>query len=135
MQSKIAMSTPVKIESTLFEIGLLREKIQAKSLQMEEIDDQITLAVHSAVDGEGKKLFTNDKARDIEIRRLRREHAEYQRLQGEVSDQTYEKERLVARLERLRGEFKLELIERLRVDIDQTDNMITDMILTGNTIR
>lgn len=133
MTSKIAMSTPSKIESTLFEIALLREKIEAKKIQLEEIDDRITLEVHDATGPDGKKAFSNEKLRDIEIRRLQREDKEYWRLSGELGDASYEKDRLTARLERLRGDFKLELIDRLRVDMDETDSVITDMILSGNT--
>ena len=55
----------------------------------------------------GKRLFTNDKAREIEIRRRQRESAEWRLWAARLDDIEGQGRAAAAKLERIRGEFSL----------------------------
>jgi molecular chaperone GrpE (heat shock protein) len=73
---------------------------------------QITLDVTTAKDPTtGKLLLTNEKQRDAAIAQALADESEYAELAEQLSNLEQDRLRLQARLERLRMEFKVEMLE------------------------
>lgn len=97
--------TSLELSRTTLEIGHLREQIA----EVEAIEQ---LEIINAKNGESKPLFTNETARGAALTLRLRENAEARELKKMLEEQEQRRSLLAARLERLRGEFKLHLLDR-----------------------
>ena len=116
MEAATARNYPARIEATLFDLVLIREKIATRQEQLAEINDLLLLEVITQVDESGDKLNLDCELRGLTLRNLQRVHKSYQEKKSEIEELNYQKERLLAQLERLRSEFKVLLAERLNPD-------------------
>jgi hypothetical protein len=105
------MNLPEEIENTFLELAAFDERIKSKRAKVRSIELQITLDVTTAKDGNGKLLLTNEKQREAAIASTLAESEEYAELATELSNLEQDRLRLQARLERLRMEFKVEMLE------------------------
>lgn len=107
------MKYPQEIEQTGIKIANLSREINAIRGDMRELEIEQVGEVLSASDPEtGKPLFTNDKQRDYALAVRLAEDGQYNALKANLAERELEKGIAAAKLERLRGEFKLHLIER-----------------------
>src|SRR5262249_55444706 len=116
MEAATARNYPARIEATLFDLVLIREKIATRQEQLAEINDLLLLEAITQVDESGNRLNFDSELRGLALRNLQRAHRSYQEQKSEIEDLNYQKERLLAQLERLRSEFKMQLAERLNPD-------------------
>jgi chromosome segregation ATPase len=106
------MNYPEEIESTFLELASFDERIKQVRAKVRSLELQITLDVTTAKDPEtGKLLLSNDKQREGAIASTLAESEEYAELATDISNLEQDKIRLQARLERLRMEFKLHLLD------------------------
>lgn len=110
--SETPPSLPAQIERIQHDIleaeGLIegfREKAQA-------IEDAHMVDILVAKDEKDKPLYSNEKTLEIELRTRLGLSEVYQDLRGRIEAEEGYRAVLAIRLERLRGEFKLELAER-----------------------
>ena len=112
MEPATIQSYPARSEETLFDLVLIREKIANRQEQLTEISDLLLVEVVTQVDENGKRINIDGDLRGLALRKLQRTHRNYQEQKSEIKDLEYQKERLLARFERLRAEFKMQLAER-----------------------
>ena len=103
---------PATIEQTLLNLRADQVELEDYCLQLAIIEDGITAEILAAKDEKDKPLFPNEQARGIELRARLRENTVWQRVDKSRRDAEYNKAKTLAQLERLRGEFKVSLIER-----------------------
>lgn len=104
---------PQKIESLAVELARLTTIRDDAREALEEVTDEITSAVLRTVEPTtGKPLYTNDKAREIEIRKRQRESEEWQTAANRLERTEHDRSIAAAILERIRGEFSVWKIER-----------------------
>lgn len=104
---------PAEIEMQANVVFRLTESRDDARQALEQTVDNITAAVLIAVDPETHKpRYTNDKAREIEIRQRQRESAEWQLWNSNLDEAEAQMKAGQARLERLRGEFAAQKLER-----------------------
>lgn len=103
---------PEQIEKTALEVGEVQREAAEQRERLAEIESILTLEIAGAKSPEGKPLYSNDSVRNAElILRLRgtEDAAHIKQLLVRADEK---KTRLLAHLERLRGELKLHLVER-----------------------
>jgi len=105
------MKLVTMIEGQVYEAYWVERNFRKLREQLQEIEDEITVQVLTAIDASGKSLFTNDRTREIEIRRRLKNCDEYQSLLAVCYRQEEAKIKETAYLERLRNEFRLLLRE------------------------
>ncbi len=99
---------PKEIESTYLELAAVKERARVKRSRVRSLELQITLEACSAKDEAGKPILKNEREREAAIATMLAEFKEVAtELSGDESDETH----LMARLERLRMEFKVEMLE------------------------
>jgi len=87
------------------EIGDIRTDLR-------DIEIEQTIEVLTVKDESGKALFTNDKQRDTALATRLMEHPRHCKLKADLSERELERGIAAAKLERLKGEFKLHLLDR-----------------------
>jgi hypothetical protein len=106
------LNLPEEIENTFLELAAFDERIKQRRSRVRSLELQITLDVTTAKDPEtGKLLLTNEKQREAAIATTLAESEEYAELATELGNLEQDRLRLQARLERLRMEFKVEMLE------------------------
>jgi hypothetical protein len=93
--------------------------IAAKNREMADLRNQIdlkqsaaTLEILNAKDEGGKPLYSNETARSAAIKLALAANPRYQELERKLSAAELDRAQAFAALERLRGEFKLYLLDR-----------------------
>jgi hypothetical protein len=103
---------PELIEQTLIEIETWRQEIQDLRRVAAEIKETTRITILNAKNEAGKALYSNDQARDAQLVAELAKDEMYQGAVSQLDKKEYQKAVSEARLERLRGEFKLYLIDR-----------------------
>jgi hypothetical protein len=103
---------PEQIEETALLLGEVQREAAEQRERLAEIESILTLEVAGAKSPEGKPLYSNEAARSAELTLRLRGHEDAAQIRGLLERADDKKTRLLARLERLRGEFKLLLVER-----------------------
>jgi hypothetical protein len=104
---------PEEIESAAKDVAGLTALRDVAREDLEEITDKITGEVLAATDPiTGKPSFTNDRARDLAIRERCRASEEWRERSRRTEEAELKRAEAAARLERLRGEFSLQKLER-----------------------
>ena len=106
------MNYPAEIEQTATRIAELVKEIGDIRTDLRDIETEQVVEVLTAKDESGKALFTNDKQRDTALATRLMEHPRHCKLKADLSEGELEKAIAGAKLERLRGEFKLHLLDR-----------------------
>jgi hypothetical protein len=104
---------PEQIEQTAINIANLAREINAIRSDMREIEIEQMGEVLSATDSATMKpLFSNDKQRDYALAVRLGDDGQYCALKVSLAERELEKGIAAAKLERLRAEFKLHLLDR-----------------------
>jgi hypothetical protein len=103
---------PELIEAALVELTDLGFELTRLAAGMEEREDLHLCAILNARDEHGKPTYSNEDRRLIEFRQRLRDDELYQRLLAEQTAKRNARARLEAKVERLRGHFKLHLLDR-----------------------
>lgn len=104
---------PQKIEDQANELARLTSLRDDCKEALEEVTDEITSAVLRTVEPTtGKPIFTNDKAREIEIRKRCRESDEWQLLATKLDDDEMKVKEAANKLERMRNSFAIWKLEK-----------------------
>jgi len=103
---------PEQIEKTALELGEVQREAAEQRERLAEIESILTLEIAGAKSSEGKPLYSNEAARNAELILRLRDSEDATQIKGLLERADEKKARLLAHLERLRGEFKLYLVER-----------------------
>jgi hypothetical protein len=104
---------PELIEQAATDVAELTKEINAIRVEMREFEvEQLGEVLSASDEATGKPLFTNDKQRDYALAVRITDNATYQSLRASLADKELAKGIAQAKLERLRGEFKLHLLDR-----------------------
>ena len=101
-----------QIELTANDLAELNYQLQLDREELAAIEAEISLQILDAKNDAGKALYSNETARANALTLQLRQHTDYQFRQANIRATEQERARLQAGLERLRGLFKVELIER-----------------------
>ena len=104
------MNYPQEIEAALLELANIDDQLKARRSSIRNLELEVTLDACGAKDEQGKLILTNDKQREGAVARMLSERDDYNGLAREVGNIERERRILEARLERLRMEFKLEVL-------------------------
>jgi hypothetical protein len=107
-----AIDYPAQIEDVALGILGYNDQIRRVRDKMQVLEDGFTVAIMRQTDTHGKAYFSNDVQRGIELRARLAVSEEYQGLKQALEGYEDMKAVAVAKLERLRGEFKLELADK-----------------------
>lgn len=102
---------PEKIEQTSLEIAGLNERLQTLREQIGRQEALMTLEIVTAKDDLGKPLYPNESLRNAALVLSKDQSDELQNLINEEREIERSRAELYARLERLRLEFKLFLLD------------------------
>lgn len=103
---------PEKIEETSLSLSQTSQAISELRERLAEIEAIETLAIVNAKTAEGKPQFSNESTRNAELVIRLRQNQDAVELKQMLSRCEQERAQLLARLERLRGNFKVALMER-----------------------
>lgn len=103
---------PRQIEEVQLEILGYNAEIERIRTGLQQIEDSHLLDVMMARSHDGKAIFSNDASRGIEHRGRLAASTDYQECKKHLEEYEGLKTAAVIRLERLRGEFKLEVVEK-----------------------
>ena len=103
---------PEQIEKAALELGEVQREAAEQRERLAEIESILTLEIAGAKSPEGKPLYSNEATRSAELTLRLRDNKDAAQIKGLLERADGKKTRLLAHLERLRGEFKLLLIER-----------------------
>jgi hypothetical protein len=101
-----------QIERTANDLAELNYQLQLDREELTAIEAEISLQILDARNDAGKPLYANETARANALTLQLRQHTDYQFRLTTIRATEQERARLQAGLERLRGLFKVELIER-----------------------
>jgi hypothetical protein len=101
-----------QIELTANDLAELNYQLQLDREELTAIEAEISLQILDARNDAGKPLYANETARANASTLQLRQHTDYQFRLTNIRATEQERARLQAALERLRGLFKVELIER-----------------------
>ncbi len=101
------MNYTEEIEKTALELAQATHKLSALRERLVEIEAIETLEIANAKTPEGKPLYSNEATRSATLVLRLRESAEAAEIKRMIEQAEDRRIRLVARLEHLRGEFKL----------------------------
>ncbi|HSK71443.1 MAG TPA: hypothetical protein VK892_07100 [Pyrinomonadaceae bacterium] len=106
------MDYPKLIENNLIALSNKNREIQElrKKLSIEEC--KVTLQILDAKDEQGKSLFPNETARNAAIKLELAKNLEYEELETNLLNKEQERAELLAKSERLNGEFKLFMLDK-----------------------
>jgi hypothetical protein len=101
-----------QIELAANELAELNYQLQLDRDALTAIEAEISLQILDARNDVGKPLYSNETARANALTLQVRQHTDYQFRLTNIRATEQERARLQAALERLRGLFKIELLER-----------------------
>jgi hypothetical protein len=101
-----------QIELAANDLAELNYQLQLDRDALTSIEAEISLQILDAKTDAGKPLYSNETARANALTLQLRQHTDYQFRLTNIRATEQERARLQAALERLRGLFKVELIER-----------------------
>lgn len=101
-----------QIELAANDLAELNYQLQLDRDALTAIEAEISLQILDARNDVGKPLYSNETARANALTLQLRQHTDYQFRLANIRATEQERARLQASLERLRGLFKVELIER-----------------------
>jgi hypothetical protein len=105
------MNIPEEIEAILLHIAAMDEQLKVLRSSIRTVEIDVTLDVVGAKDDRGKPVLGNEKLREAAIAKTLADDERYANLAREVSTVEQERLKFQAKLERLRMEFKLQLLE------------------------
>ena len=103
---------PEQIEQVNVTLANLNLEIAALRDVISNREAVLSLDVLTAKDEKDKPLYSNETARSAAFTLSRRDDIELQTLTAELRTHEHRRAELLANLERLRGEFKLRLLDR-----------------------
>ena len=106
------LDTLNQIELAANDLAELNYQLQLDRDALTAIEAEISLQILDARNDAGKPLYSNETARANALTLQLRQHTDYQFRLTNIRATEQERARLQAALERLRGLFKVELIER-----------------------
>ncbi len=106
------MNYPEQIEATVLQLSQRTREAQDLREQVDLRESAATLEVLNARDEQGRSLYSNETARNAAIKLALSSNNNYQDLERKLTAAETERSQLLARLERLRGEFRLHLLDR-----------------------
>jgi hypothetical protein len=101
-----------QIELAANDLAELNYQLQLDREELAALEAEISLQILDAKTDAGKPLYSNETARANVLTLQLRQHTDYQYRLANLRATEQERARLQAGLERLRGLFKVELIER-----------------------
>ena len=104
------MNYPIEIEEALLQLAAIDDQLKTQRGSIRSLELEVTLDACGAKDENGKLILTNDRQREGAVARMLAERDDYNDLGRGVSNLERERRILEARLERLRMEFKLEVL-------------------------
>jgi hypothetical protein len=106
------MNYPEEIEGCYLEIAATREQIKRRRSKIRALEIDIAAEATTAKGPDGKLLLSNESMRKAAIEKMTVESEEYPVLAEELGNLEKDEDKLVARLDRLRSEFKVWLLDR-----------------------
>ncbi len=106
------MNYPEQIEATVLQLSQRTREAQDLREQVDLRESAATLEVLNARDEQGRSLYSNETARNAAIKLALSSNNNYQELERRLIVAETERSQLLARIERLRGEFRLHLLDR-----------------------
>ena len=103
---------PERIEAVSLTIAAKNREMTALRNEIELKQSAATLEILNARDENAKPLYSNETARSAAIRLALAANPRYQELESKLAAVEMDRARAFAALERLRGEFKLYLLDR-----------------------
>lgn len=103
---------PTEIELILCDVAELSARLAGLREDMRIVEMRALAAVLAEVNEAGKPVYSNDKQRDVALTALLFADKEYRDWQFEVRTLDLERQLKLARVERLRAEWNLYLIEQ-----------------------
>lgn len=105
-------SYPKQIEETSLCLAEKSQAISELRERLAEIEAIETLAIINAKTPEGKPQFSNESTRSAELVLRFRQNKDAVELKKILTENEQQRSQMLARLERLRGDFKISLLER-----------------------
>jgi hypothetical protein len=105
------LNFPKEIEDCYLELAATDEQIRRRRLEVRSLELDITLDATTAKDANGKLLLSNEMQRKAAIEKMLAEKTEYADYAESISNLEQDRIKLQARLERLRLELKLHILE------------------------
>ena len=106
------MNYPEHIESLSLALAAKSRELQDLRAQLDLKESAATLEILNARDEQGKALYSNETARNAALKLALSANPRYQELERKVAVAEQERAELFANLERVRGEFKVYLLDR-----------------------
>lgn len=106
------LNYPEQIEKAALDLGEVQREAAHQRERLAEIEAILTVEIAGAKSPEGKPLYSNETARCAELVLRLRDNEDVTQIKELLERADEKKMRLQAHLERLRGEFKLYLVER-----------------------
>lgn len=107
-----SISYPAQIEQVSLDLAEAQREAVTLRERLAEIESILTLEIANAKSPEGKPLFSNEATRAAELILRLRDDADAKQIKELLARADERRARLSARQERLRGEFKLQLLDR-----------------------
>ena len=102
---------PEAIETATLELSAIARRLDTLREDRQQIEDQFTRQILRAYDAQGKALFSNESSRAIEIRARQIGSEGWCNLRDSIVALEEARACVIARAERLRGEFSIAKIE------------------------
>lgn len=109
---EVEMNYPEQIEQTSLKLAETSQELASLREHLAGIEAIAVLDIASAKTPEGKPLYSNDTTRSAALTLRLRDDSEAVEVKGMIERAEQKRSELFARLERLRGEFKLSLVEQ-----------------------
>ena len=106
------MNYPSDIEKTVLALAECNRQAAELRERLAATESLIIRDIAAAKTAEGKPQFSNESARAAELTLRMRADAEAADIKAQIERGEMQKQQHLARLERLRGEFRLYLVER-----------------------
>ncbi len=106
------MNYPTEIEQTVLELAECNRQSAELRERLAATESLIIQAIAAAKTPEGKPQFSNESVRAAELILRMRNDGEAVSLKEQIERGEMQRQQHLARLERLRGEFKIHLLER-----------------------
>jgi len=103
---------PEQIEKTALDLADVQREAAEQRERLAEIEAILTLEIVGAKSPEGKPLYSNEAARGAELVLRLRDNEDAAVIKQLLERADERRARLLAHIERSRGEFKLYLVER-----------------------